>query len=124
MAREIDETFIEEAIERYQRLDALQAEFAAAVSRAEVTVASPDGLVEVVVSADGSIRDVTITGSLVGRSNGEVSRSLREAITAAASAAAWARAKLHGETFGGYPELATRASQDQPAPVRRVHGTR
>ena len=36
MAREIDETFIEEAIERYQRLDARQAEFDKAVRTVEV----------------------------------------------------------------------------------------
>ncbi len=41
MAREIDETFIEEAIERYQRLDARLAEFEKAVSTVEVTVRSP-----------------------------------------------------------------------------------
>jgi DNA-binding protein YbaB len=105
MAREVDEAFIEEAVERYRRVDALLAEFDKAVRGVEVTVSSPDGLVEVVVSADGAIRDVAITGTLAGRSNAEVSRSVRDAVTAAADAATWARAKLHAETFGGYQTL-------------------
>ncbi len=105
MAREIDEAFIEAAVERYQRLDSLLAEFDKAVAGVEVTVSSPDGLVEVVVTADGTIRDVTITGSLAGRGNAELSRSVRQAVAAAADAAAWARAKLHAETFGEYRSL-------------------
>ncbi len=100
MAREVDEAFIEEAIERYQRIDAMLADFNAALSRLEVTVSSPDGLVEVLVSGDGQIRDVRITGSLAGRGTAELSRSVRDAVTAAADAAAWARTKLHAETFG------------------------
>jgi DNA-binding protein YbaB len=102
MAREIDEAFIEAAVERYQRLDGLLAEFDKAVRSVEVTVSSPDGLVEVVVTGDGTIRDVTITGSLTGRTNADVSRSVRQAVAAAADAAAWARSKLHAETFGEY----------------------
>jgi DNA-binding protein YbaB len=102
MAREIDESFIEEAIERYQRLDERLAEFDKAVRTVEVTVRSPDGLVEVVVTADGTIRDVTVTGPLTGRSSAEVSRSIRQAVTAAADAAAWARTTLHAETFNDY----------------------
>jgi|SRR5947207_4623251 len=105
MAREIDEAFIEAAVERYQRLDGLLAEFDKAVRGVEVTVSSPDGLVEVVVTADGTIRDVTVSGSLAGRSNVELSRSIRAAVTAAADAAAWARSKLHAETFGDYRPL-------------------
>ncbi|OLB65630.1 MAG: hypothetical protein AUI10_05910 [Actinobacteria bacterium 13_2_20CM_2_72_6] len=102
MAREIDEAFIEAAVERYQRLDGLLAEFDKAVRAVEVTVSSPDGLVEVVVTGDGTIRDVTITGALTGRTNAEVSRSVRQAVAAATDAAAWARSKLHAETFGEY----------------------
>jgi DNA-binding protein YbaB len=105
MAREIDEAFIEAAVERYQRLDSLQAEFEKALASVQVTVSSPDGLVEVVVTADGTIRDVTVSGSLTGRSNAEVSRSIRAAVTAAADAAAWARTKLHTETFRDYRPL-------------------
>ena len=94
MPREIDESFIAEAIERYQRLDTRLAEFDRAVSTAEVTVTSPDGTVEVVITADGTIRDVTIAD------NAELSRSVRQAVVAAADAAAWARGKLRAETFG------------------------
>ena len=60
MGREIDETWIEQAVERYRRIDALLADFDKAVSTVEVSVRSPDGLVEVVVTADGTIRDVRI----------------------------------------------------------------
>ncbi len=105
MAREIDETFIEEAVERYQRVDALLAQFETAIRGVEVTVSSPDGLVEVVVRADGTIRDVTVTGPLTGRSSAQLSRSIRDAVTAAADAASWARTKLHAETFGRYQPL-------------------
>lgn len=104
MAREIDEAFIEEAVERYQRIEGLRGEFEKAVTTVEVTVRSPDGLVEVLVSADGAIRDVRI-GQLAGRSAAELSRSVREAVTAAAGAAAWAREKLRADMFGGYDPL-------------------
>src|SRR5207244_7278831 len=100
MARESDEAFSEAAVERYQRLDGLLTEFDKAVRGVEVTVSSPDGLVEVVVTADGTIRDVTITAGLTGRTNAELSRSVRQAVAAAADAAAWARGKLHAEVFG------------------------
>jgi DNA-binding protein YbaB len=106
MAREIDEAWIEEAIERYQRIEARLAEFEQAVKAVEVTVRSPDGLVEVVVAADGCIRDVQIGQHFHGRTAAELSRSVREAVSAAADAAAWARQKLHAETFGEYRPLA------------------
>ena len=48
MVREVDEAFIEEAIERYQRISALRTRFEVELARLEVTVSSPDGLVEVV----------------------------------------------------------------------------
>jgi hypothetical protein len=99
VAREIDEAFIEEAVERYQRVDSLLSQFEKALRGVEVTVTSPDGF------ADGTIRDVTVTGSLAGRSNAQLSRSIRDAIAAAADAASWARAKLHAETFSGYASL-------------------
>ncbi len=105
MAREIDEQWIEEAVERYRRIDAMLAEFDKAIKTVEVTVRSSDGLVEVLVSADGTIRDVRVEGNLHGRTNADVSRSVREAVTAAADAAAWARQKLHAETFTDYRPL-------------------
>jgi DNA-binding protein YbaB len=106
MAREIDEVWIEQAVERYRRIDAMLAEFDKAVKSVEVTVRSPDGLVEVLVTADGTIRDVRINGQVQGRSSAELSRSIREAVTAAADAASWAREKLHAETFNEFRPLA------------------
>jgi DNA-binding protein YbaB len=105
MAREIDEAWIEAAVERYRRIDGLLAEFDKAVAGVEVSVRSPDGLVTVVVTADGTIRDVRIEGSLQGRSSTQVARAVRDAVTAAADAASWARQKLHAETFGEYRPL-------------------
>lgn len=103
--RDIDEAWIEEAVERYQRIDTLLAEFNRAVQEVEVTVRSPDGWVEVIVTADGTVRDVRIEGNLSGRSNSQLSRSVRAAVVAAADAAAWARKKLHDELFGAYQSL-------------------
>ncbi|GGM34073.1 YbaB/EbfC family nucleoid-associated protein [Dactylosporangium sucinum] len=105
MAREIDESWIEEAVERYRRIDALLAEFEKAVRTVEVTVRSADGLVEVVVTADGTIRDLHIEPRLQARTAADVSRSVREAVASAGDAAAWARQKLHAETFGDYRAL-------------------
>jgi len=105
MAREIDEVFIEEAIERYQRIDERLASFAKASANMEVTVHSPDGLVSVLVSADGAVRDIEIDDALLASSGADVSRSVRLAVTAAADAAAWARAKLHAETFVDYDPI-------------------
>lgn len=105
MAREIDEVFIEEAIQRYQRIDERNAEFAKASARMDVTVHSPDGLVTVVVAVDGTIRDIDIDEHLLGSSGADVSRSVRLAVTAAGDAAAWARAKLRAETFSDYDSI-------------------
>ncbi|MBE1485571.1 YbaB/EbfC family nucleoid-associated protein [Plantactinospora soyae] len=105
MAREIDQAWVEEAIERYRRIEALQAQFDEAIRRVEVTVRSPDGLVELVVTADGAVSDVRFLGPLHLRSGPDVARSVRAAITAADDAAKWAREKLHVETFGEYRRL-------------------
>jgi DNA-binding protein YbaB len=105
MGREIDETWIEEAVERYRRIETLQAQFDKAVSTVEVTVRSSDGAVEVLVTADGTIRDVRIETSLHTQTAASLSRSVRDAVTAAADAAAWARKRLHAETFGDYRSL-------------------
>jgi DNA-binding protein YbaB len=105
MGREIDEGWIEQAVERYRRIEALQAEFDQAARGLKVTVHSPDGLVEIVVTAAGAITDVRITGALNGRSNAELSKSIQAAVTAAADAARWAREKLHDEMFAGYRSL-------------------
>ncbi|MFX0593474.1 YbaB/EbfC family nucleoid-associated protein [Melissospora conviva] len=103
---ELDEAWIEEAIRRYRRIESLQAEFDQAVSTVEVTVSSPDGLVEVVVTADGTITDVRFCRPLQGRGPREIAASVQAAVTAAADAARWAREKLHTETFETYRPLA------------------
>ncbi|HEX8629176.1 MAG TPA: YbaB/EbfC family nucleoid-associated protein [Catenuloplanes sp.] len=105
MAREIDEAWIEEAVERYRRIDSLQAELDKAISATEVTVRSADGSVEVVVTAAGDITGVQVLGSLHHRTNADLSRAVHSAVTAATDAARWARQKLHAETFGGFPDL-------------------
>lgn len=108
MAQEIDEAWVELAIERYQRLDALRAELQKAYAGVEVTVRSPDGLVAVAVSADGVIRDVTVADPIGGFTARELSGAVRCAVAAAADAAAWARAKLRQEAFRDYPPLEVR----------------
>jgi hypothetical protein len=102
MAREIDETWVEEAIARYRRIESLQAKFDEAVRGVVVTVRSPDDSVEVLVNAAGEIRAVNILASAHGRTGADLSRSIQSAVTAATDAARWARAKLHAETFGDY----------------------
>ncbi len=105
MAGEIDEAWVEEAIERYRRIEAVRAEFDKAVCGLEVTVRSPDDLIQVVVAGDGAIRRVTVVGSLAGRTNDDLSRSIQSAVAAAADAARWARQKLRAEAFGEYRPL-------------------
>jgi DNA-binding protein YbaB len=101
----VDDALIERAIEQYQRMERLLAEFGQALAKVDVTVRSPDGLVEVVVGGDGAIRDVVISDEAQGRSPKELSRAVQTALAAAAEAAVWARNKLHGETFGEFGEL-------------------
>jgi hypothetical protein len=104
MAREIDEAWIDEAIDRYRRLDQLRAEFDKVVASHSVSVHSPDDTIEVVVTAAGEITDVRISGSLHQRSAAEFAREIQAVVTSAAEAARWARAKLHGEIFGKLKE--------------------
>jgi DNA-binding protein YbaB len=106
MAGEIDEAWIEEAIDRHRRVDALRAEFDKAVAHTEVSVRSPDGAVEIVVTVAGTVVDVRITGAQ--RSNAELGRSVRAAIAAAADAATWAREKMYAEVFGEFRPLGSR----------------
>jgi hypothetical protein len=100
MGREIDESWIDEAIDRYRRLDHLRAEFDKAVAAHTVSVHSPDDSIEVLVTAGGEIIDVRIRGVLQHRSAAEFAREIQAVVTAAAEAARWAREKLHGEVFG------------------------
>ena len=110
MAREIDEAFIDEAIERYQRIDARLAEFRRVGDgdgwslSARRTVWSRSWS-----RSPATIRDVVIDDRLLGRNRARTSRaSVRLAVTAAADAAEWARAKLHAETFSDYAPLTSR----------------
>jgi DNA-binding protein YbaB len=105
MAREIDEAWIDEAIERYQRLERLRGEFDKAVAAHSVSVHSPDNSIEVVVTASGAVLDVRIHGSLQHRKAAEFAREIAAVVTAAADAARWAREKLHGEVFGKHRPL-------------------
>jgi DNA-binding protein YbaB len=104
----VDEAWIEKAIEGYQRMERLIADFDKALAAVDVTVHSPDGLVTVVVSADGGIKDVVIGDDARDRSPRELSRSVQAAVAAAADAAVWARRKLYQETFGDFPPLGPR----------------
>ncbi|AGL13982.1 YbaB/EbfC family nucleoid-associated protein [Actinoplanes sp. N902-109] len=105
MPREIDEAWIDEAIERHRRLDALRAEFEQAVKAHVVTVHSPDDSVEVLVTAAGDITDVHIRGSLQQRNAADLAREVQAVVTNATQAARWAREKLHGEIFGAFRSL-------------------
>ena len=100
MGREIDESWIDDAIDRYRRLDQLRADFDKAVASHTVSVHSPDNSIEIVVTAAGEIADVRINGALHHRNPIEFAREIQAVVTTAADAARWAREKLHGEVFG------------------------
>ena len=108
MPREIDEAWIDEAIERYHRLEILRGEFDKAVAGHVVSVHSPDNSIEVVVTAAGEITDVRIRGSLQNRTAAELAREVQAVVTTAAEAARWAREKLHDEVFGAFRSLGER----------------
>lgn len=122
MAREIDEAWIEEAIERYLRVEGLLDEFEQALHRVDVTVRSPDGLVEIVVGADGTVRDVTISDAAAGRDPRELAKAVQSAVSAAADAARWARGKLHQDMFSGFPELGPAKPRNLPGAPREERG--
>jgi hypothetical protein len=105
MAREIDEAWIDEAIERYRRIDALRAEFDKAVAAHVVSVHSPDDTIEVLVTAAGDITDVRIRGSLQNRTAADLAQEVQTVVTSATEAARWARAKLHDQVFGDFRSL-------------------
>jgi len=105
VVRQIDEAWIEDAVERYRQIEARQVEFDKAVHTVEVMVRSPDGSVEIVVNAAGTVTDVRILGPLHTRSNTELAAAVRSTVAAAADAARWAREKLWAETFGAHPSL-------------------
>jgi DNA-binding protein YbaB len=104
----VDEAWIEAAIESYQRLERLAADFPKALEAVAVSVESPDGLVTVVVGADGVVRDVVIDDDARELSPRELARSVQAAVSSASDAATWARQKLYRETFGDFPALGSR----------------
>ncbi|WP_328464505.1 YbaB/EbfC family DNA-binding protein [Actinoplanes sp. NBC_00393] len=105
MAREIDEAWIDEAVDRYRHIEKLRAEFDRAVVAHSVSVHSPDQSIEVVVTAAGDIVDVRVHGGLRHRDAAEFAREMRAVVTSAAEAARWAREKLHDEVFGTFRRL-------------------
>ncbi|MEV6631380.1 MULTISPECIES: YbaB/EbfC family nucleoid-associated protein [unclassified Actinoplanes] len=105
MPREIDEAWIDEAIERYRRIDTLRAEYEKAVAAHVVSVHSPDDSVEILVTAAGEITDVRIRGSLQHRQAADLAREVQAVVTNATEAARWAREKLHDEVFGAFRSL-------------------
>jgi len=105
MAREIDEAWIDEAIDRYRRIDALRAEFDKAVAAHVVSVHSPDDSVEVLVTAAGEITNVRIRGSLHNRTTADLAQEVQAVVISATQAARWAREKLHDEVFGAFRAL-------------------
>ena len=101
---EIDETWIEAAVTHYRQLERRQAELAGQVARADVTIRSGDGLVEIVVGADGVFHDVRIAdAALRTLSARELSRTVLGACQQARTAADWARQKLSEQAFGTDP---------------------
>jgi DNA-binding protein YbaB len=110
MPREIDEAFVEEAIEQYRRIEVLREEFRTAAADLEVTVRSPDGVVEIVVTGAGEFRDVSIVdGSLDPERGRDIATSVLAACQAVSNAREWARHKLYEEHFKDYRPLS-----DQP----------
>lgn len=107
MPREIDEVFIAKAVELYESIDARQRDFDQAIRKMEVSVRSPDGVVEIVVAGDGTFRDVVISPEAFDDHD---PRSLSKAVLAACRAAndatTWASRKLYEETFHDYRSLA------------------
>jgi DNA-binding protein YbaB len=103
MPREIDEAYVEEAIGQYRRIQALRDEYAKAAAELEVTVRSPNGLVEIVVTGAGEFRDVVITKP--DQDAGELAKAMLAACQAVSSAREWARHKLYEEHFRDYQPL-------------------
>jgi DNA-binding protein YbaB len=112
MPREIDEAFVEEAIEQYRKIEALREEFEKAVVDVEVTVRSPDGLVEIVVTGAGEFREVKISEAAIDPDKGteELAKSVLAACKAASQAEEWARNKLYEDRFRDYHPLQLPAS--------------
>ncbi|HET6480300.1 MAG TPA: YbaB/EbfC family DNA-binding protein [Actinoplanes sp.] len=105
MAREIDEAWISEAIDRHRHVEQLRDDCDRAVDSHHVSVHSPDDSIEVIVTASGRITDIRIHGGLQHRNPVEFARELQATVADAAEAARWAREKLHDEIFGKFRSL-------------------
>ncbi len=103
MAAELDTAWTDEAIARYERIEAAQANYRQAIRGLEVTVCSADGTVEVVVAADGELRSVSVNGA-----SRVLNAAILDAVRSANEAAEWARRKLRAEEFAEYPVLGDR----------------
>lgn len=102
--REIDEAWIEQAVTHYRRLERRRTELADRVAHADVTIRSGDGLVEILVGADGAFHDVRIAdAALRTLSARDLSRTVLGACQQARTAADWARQKLAEQEFGADP---------------------
>lgn len=107
MAEEIDEAYVEAAVAHYRRLDERRTRLLARAADTAVTIRSGDGLVEIVVTADGGFRDVRIAEAAMRTTSArELSRTVLAACQQASHGAAWAREKLaetllDGDPFGG-----------------------
>ena len=107
MPRDIDEAFVEEAIEHYRKIDAQREEFEKALVDIELTVRSPDSLVEIVVNGAGEFREVTIADEAFDpeKTPEQLAASVLAACKAASHAREWARTKLYDERFSDYEPL-------------------
>lgn len=99
LSTELDESWLAEAIADHRRAERLRAAVRAGLASVEISVRSPDELVEVLVGGDGSVRKVNLVGSPDDRT--ELSRALDSAVSGAAAAADWARRIICAELLAG-----------------------
>ncbi|WP_412540805.1 YbaB/EbfC family DNA-binding protein [Longispora sp. K20-0274] len=100
MPPEYDQAWTDEAIARFERIEARQAAYERAIRAVEVIVRSPDGNVEVTVAADGEVRAVSI--------DGQPRADILETLRSAGEAATWAREKVRAKELGDYQPLMPR----------------
>jgi DNA-binding protein YbaB len=101
MPREIDEAWIEQAIERYRRFGKARQRYEEAIQAQTVEVVSPDGTVEIVVRATGDVTDVRVHPR-PGATHADLAREVHAVITNAAEAARWARSKIYDEIYAAH----------------------
>ncbi|HEX5741993.1 MAG TPA: YbaB/EbfC family nucleoid-associated protein [Pilimelia sp.] len=98
----VDEAWLEEAAARHRRIGQLRAQLERAAHEIEVTVRSPDGLVEVRVTAAGSIVDVRLGAGACSRPAATLAQSIKAAVVSAIDGARWARQKIERDLFADY----------------------